>query len=89
MSRMLNGLLFSLFLVLAVACGNNSPQSHNGHDHGTHEHVHHGEGVAFNSDYVCPMHCDGSGSEEAGKCPKCGMDYIALAEHIEDGHSHE
>lgn len=48
----------------------------------------HGQGAEYTSPYVCPMHCKGSGSEEAGKCPACGMDYVALADHSTDGHSH-
>lgn len=48
----------------------------------------HGEGKEYTSAYVCPMHCDGSGSEEMGQCPVCGMDYVAQADHVEDGHSH-
>ena len=49
----------------------------------------HGEGAAFTSAYVCPMHCEDSGSEEEGKCPACGMAYIAQADHVKDGHKHE
>ncbi len=30
----------------------------------------------FASAYVCPMHCEGSGSDKKGECPKCGMDYV-------------
>jgi hypothetical protein len=26
--------------------------------------------------YVCPMGCEGSGSDQPGKCPKCGMDLV-------------
>ncbi|PHN06137.1 hypothetical protein CRP01_14080 [Flavilitoribacter nigricans DSM 23189 = NBRC 102662] len=48
----------------------------------------HGEGKEYTSAYVCPMHCEGSGSEEAGKCPVCGMDYVALDTHTGDGHEH-
>jgi hypothetical protein len=33
-------------------------------------------GPEYTSAYVCPMHCEGSGSAEAGKCPSCGMDYV-------------
>jgi len=51
--------------------------------------VKHGEGKAYNSAYVCPMHCEGSGSEEAGNCPACGMAYVASSDHMEDGHTHE
>ena len=30
----------------------------------------------YTSAYVCPMHCEVSGSDSAGTCPVCGMDYI-------------
>ena len=33
-------------------------------------------GKEYTSAYVCPMHCEGSGSDSAGYCPKCGMDYV-------------
>lgn len=45
-------------------------------------------GKEYTSAYVCPMHCEGSGSEEEGKCPKCGMAYVANEEHTKDGHTH-
>ncbi|HKK74287.1 MAG TPA: heavy metal-binding domain-containing protein [Saprospiraceae bacterium] len=48
----------------------------------------HGEGAEYTSAYVCPMHCEGSGSDEMGQCPVCGMDYVAQAEHTDDGHAH-
>lgn len=48
----------------------------------------HGEGAEYTSAYVCPMHCEGSGSDEMGQCPVCGMDYVAQAEHVDDGHAH-
>ncbi|SEQ57823.1 heavy metal-binding domain-containing protein [Neolewinella agarilytica] len=48
----------------------------------------HGEGKEFTSAYVCPMHCDGSGSDKPGECPVCGMDYVAQAEHTDNGHKH-
>lgn len=48
---------------------------------------------AFNQEmdsaYVCPMHCEGSGSEEEGTCPKCGMAYVKNEDHKKDGHTHE
>lgn len=46
-------------------------------------------GKEYTSAYVCPMHCEGSGSEEEGNCPKCGMAYVANEEHVKDGHTHE
>jgi len=33
-------------------------------------------GKEYTSAYICPNHCDGSGSEEFGECPVCGMEYI-------------
>lgn len=29
----------------------------------------------YTSKYICPMHCEGSGSDHPGKCPVCHMDY--------------
>lgn len=40
------------------------------------------------SAYVCPMHCEGSGSDKAGQCPKCGMDYVKNEDHNANGHKH-
>lgn len=34
------------------------------------------QGKEYTSPYVCPMHCKGSGSETAGSCPICKMDYV-------------
>jgi len=69
--------------------------NHEGHDHSSHEGHNHGEAGAvdmttpeYASAYVCPMHCKKSGSAEAGTCPACGMEYVANAEHKEDGHKH-
>ncbi|MFT4667080.1 MAG: hypothetical protein ACI8YQ_003111 [Polaribacter sp.] len=48
----------------------------------------HGKSAAYNSDYVCPMHCPNSGSDRAGICPGCGMNYMKLSEHAKNGHLH-
>jgi ABC-type nickel/cobalt efflux system permease component RcnA len=61
---------------------------HEGHDHEDHEgHQHQQEegqeetssintaGKEYTSAYICPMHCEGSGSDKEGKCPVCKMDY--------------
>ena len=45
------------------------------------------QGKEYTSTYVCPMHCMGSGSEEAGICPVCGMDYV-LNETKKESHNH-
>lgn len=46
------------------------------------------KGKEYTSAYVCPMHCEGSGSDEAGTCPVCGMVYVENKDH-EHGHSHD
>lgn len=46
------------------------------------------QGKEYTSAYICPMHCEGSGSAEPGTCPVCGMDYEKNEKHSEDGHSH-
>ncbi len=66
-----------------VSCGG----SHS-HDHGDGDATEM-QGKEYTSAYVCPMHCDGSGSDEAGTCPECGMDYVKNEEHTEDEHSHD
>ena len=77
-----------------AACGGG--HSHEGHDHdhdgsATMDSTHmqaHGMGMEYTSTYVCPMHCAGSGNDKPGTCPKCGMNYISLTDHMEDGHVH-
>jgi len=46
------------------------------------------EGKEYTSAYVCPMHCEGSGSDKAGTCPVCKMDYVAKEEHEKRPHTH-
>lgn len=78
-------LLFGAVLSLA-ACGSGSEHSH---EHGTEASMEgHGDDARFTSAYVCPMHCEGSGSAEEGKCPVCGMAYITKADHDKKSHSH-
>ncbi len=81
-------LLFSLALFIWSCGGNNGADQGGQNKDATHTEAHHGEGKEYTSDYVCPMHCEGSGSEEAGKCPVCGMDYVAQVGHTKDDHSH-
>lgn len=33
-------------------------------------------GKEYTSQYICPMHCPGSGGDEAGSCSVCGMDMV-------------
>ena len=50
------------------SCGSDSSKTNSGEKQGK------------ASAYVCPMSCKGSGSEQAGKCPVCGMDYVVKVE---------
>ena len=79
---------FSLF---CFACGGNQSSDHSGHSHDK-ETVKeaskaHGPSTAHTSAYICPMHCEGSGSDKEGVCPVCGMDYEPLADHSKNGHT--
>ena len=48
-------------------------------------------GKEYTSTYICPMHCEGSGSDKPGICPVCKMDYVKNEEsdHDHNGHDHE
>lgn len=43
----------------------------------------------YTSAYVCPMHCEDSGSDKEGKCDTCGMTLVKNEDHIANGHKHE
>lgn len=76
--------VLTAFLALAftfASCGNQTTKA--SATEGTEQ-----QGKEHTSAYVCPMHCEGSGSTEAGKCPVCGMDYVVNENHSADGHSH-
>jgi hypothetical protein len=40
----------------------------------------------YTSAFICPMHCEGSGSDDAGECPVCGMDYVKNEKHNSGKH---
>lgn len=51
-------------------------------------------GPEYTSRYICPMHCEGSGADEPGTCPVCGMDYVMNENFKEgdtsdEGHDHD
>ncbi len=50
--------------------------------------ISHGDTPAHTADFVCPLHCEGSGSDKAGLCPVCGLTYEPLKKHISNGHNH-
>lgn len=39
------------------------------------------ESYDYTAPYVCPNHCEGSGSESPGECPACGMELIENPTH--------
>lgn len=49
------------------------------------------EGKEYTSAYICPMHCEGSGSDQPGNCPTCEMAYVAnnSTQNSHDGHNHD
>ncbi len=61
-------LIFPLFLFAAAtlffACGGGENKAEDQ------------QGKEYTSAYICPMHCTGSGSDKAGTCPVCKMDYV-------------
>ena len=44
-------------------------------------------GKEYTSAYICPMYCKGSGSDQAGKCPACEMDYVVNKNKVSDTES--
>ena len=69
-------LMFPLFLfamaTLVFACGGDAAKGDAAKTEQASE-----QGPEYISAYVCPMHCKGSGSDAAGTCPVCKMDYVA------------
>lgn len=65
------GLLLATTLTI-TACGNEGGDTATEETEAAAE-----QGPEYTSAYICPMHCEGSGSDEPGKCPVCGMDYVA------------
>ena len=96
-----------------VACGNNSGTADSSSDESKEmmnekmdasdaaEMVVDSTGPEYTAMYICPMHCKGSGSDQAGTCPVCGMDYVQNPKsmgadadmdhqgHDHDGHDHD
>lgn len=93
--------MFAMALFV-MACGGDattdqSDQDKMEHEEGNHDHDSEevGDSASIDIDspehtaaYICPMHCKGSGSDVAGKCPTCGMDYVKNENHNEENHEH-
>lgn len=65
-------MVFGLLAMTIYACGE-SKKSNNAKTEQTEELAK--QGKEYTSDYICPMHCKGSGSDKPGECPVCGMAY--------------
>ena len=85
---MLKGLLLTAVLLFS-SCGSGGDGQHLHEETPPATEAAEAMGPEYTSAYVCPMHCEGSGSAEPGTCPVCGMDYVARADHEAKGHSHE
>ncbi len=70
MKKLIFQVLFSL--LFAVAC-TSALQAHCGHCGDTNDTAAHGGGKS--QVWTCPMHPEVK-MEQAGKCPKCGMDLV-------------
>ncbi len=89
-------ILVSTMICLALgafaltSCGGGHQHEHSNDQQNTGQTQHSANtGPEYTSAYICPMHCEGSGSDKPGTCPVCGMDYVALNDHTKDGHSHD
>lgn len=73
-----NVLIFGLFLAIGLwSCGDTKPDNSEQKEESTQtEQEAEKQGPEYTSAYICPMHCEGSGSDEPGECPVCGMDYV-------------
>ena len=89
-------MIFAMTLFV-TSCGESHDHDGEGHE----QHEGHDDGASssdadatdktgkeYTSAYICPMHCEGSGSDAEGKCPECGMDYVKNEDHNEDNHDH-
>ena len=90
--KLISAMTFATLLLIAVSCKGKTEAST---ETGTETEIQQTEsatdekqGAEYTSAYVCPMHCEGSGGDEEGNCPKCGMAYVANEEHTKDGHTH-
>ena len=67
MKRLVLFLLISLSTASFFSCSSSSSQQTAESEIVDKEH---------NSKYICPMYCEGSGSQKPGDCPVCHMHYV-------------
>ncbi len=93
MKNLLHCSILTLFITLLLSsCGNSEGNVNSSKDATTDntEASTDDRGPEYTSAYICPMHCEGSGSDKEGKCPVCKMDYVANKDHeMHHGHDHD
>ena len=77
---------FAMVSFTIVSCGNKKKSDKDGVEASADADK---QGKEYTSNYICPMHCKDSGSDKAGKCPVCGMNYEKNEDHKSDGHDHD
>jgi len=77
-------MVFGLLAMTIYACGE-SKKSNNTKTEQTEELAK--QGKEYTSNYICPMHCKGSGSDKPGDCPVCGMAYKKNDKNKTEDHS--
>lgn len=86
--KTLRNFSFLVVLTLACACGGGHGHSHEQNATDTTGTQVDKSAKEFTSAYICPMHCKGSGSDQPGKCPVCGMEYVKN-KNAKDTHDHD
>ncbi|KAA5545048.1 heavy metal-binding domain-containing protein [Adhaeribacter rhizoryzae] len=77
MKNRILGILFSAILLAGVGCSGNKTEKLPGE--GAYDTAETNEAAAKQTAqlaYICPMECEGSASNEPGKCPVCAMDLV-------------
>ncbi len=71
------GLFFSVVLLAGAGCSNNKTEKLPGESaYDNTETNGAATGQTAQLAYICPMECEGSASNEPGKCPVCAMDLV-------------
>ncbi len=77
MKNKLLGIFFSVVLLAGVGCSGNTTEKLPGES--AYDKVENKDAATEQTAqlaYICPMECEGSASNEPGKCPVCAMDLV-------------
>jgi hypothetical protein len=97
MKNLFSGILLALIVLAGAGCSGNSKEKMPGesaYDQPATETSAAADSSAQQMAYICPMECEGSASNEPGKCPVCGMElvknpnYKGTAPDSADQHAH-